>query len=326
MGLPANSSTATPPPELAPVSAYLAAVSVTVVAILSPYFLPKIVPAVQPVYDTFVTGYLVVYGIPILAFFFLVGLRPLRGFFSNPGSAVFEGVRWYGAMSALGLVAAFVIVGVLATVDPSAISQLSKLSPPLKAAESDPWFWVAFSFVVGIVEETIFRGWIFGYWLLRNPSGWFVHAVWTSVLFASMHLYYGSTYGVASGVAFAELFFAGLGFSFAVRYSRGNLLVVGLLHGVHDALGFLNLVWKPEAEELFYLVILIGVVVFVVAAMLQDKPSTRLTAWEPGPGPPPTGPGGNPAIAWPPAPAGTFDRPPLPAPPPPSEPRPPSMQ
>ena len=319
MGLSPVETNPQPLPELASVSAYVVAVAVTVVAILSQYFLPELVPAVRPVYGTLLTGLLIVYGIPILAFVLLIGVRPLRGFFSNPKSAVVEGLRWYGAMSILGLLAAFTIVAVLIAVDPSAVSQLSKLSPPLVAAESDPWFWVAFSFVIGIVEETIFRGWIFGYWLLRDPPRWVIHSVWTSALFASMHLYYGSTYGFASGVAFAELFFAGMAFAFAVRYSRGNLLVVGLLHGAHDALSFSELVWKPYGEEVFYLLILVGAAVFLVVALVQDKPTPPLTPWQSRPVPPPAPPGSNPAIVWPPAPPPSYDRPPLPTPPPPPD-------
>jgi membrane protease YdiL (CAAX protease family) len=267
---------------------------------------------------------LIVYGIPILAFLLLVGLQPLRRFFANTGSAVVEGLRWYGAMSILGLLAAFTIVAILAAIDPSAVAQLSKLSPPLIAAESDPWFWVGFSFIIGLVEETIFRGWIFGYWLLKKPSQWFAHAVWTSALFASMHLYYGSTYGFASGVAFAELFFAGLGFAFAVRYSKGNLLIVGLLHGAHDALSFSTLVWKPYGEDVYYFLILAGAIVFLVVAALRSREPQPMVPWQPGPAPPtvisPPPTQGNPAIRWPPPPPDAYDRPPLPTPPAPPEP------
>jgi membrane protease YdiL (CAAX protease family) len=313
-----------PPVERgAPLGAYFAAVAITVVAILSQYFLPALVPAVRPVYNLLVTDLLIVYGIPILGFLLLVGGRPLRQFFSNPRSAAVEGLRWYGAMSILGLLAAFTIVAVLAAVDPSAVAQLNKLSPPLIAAESDPWFWVGFSFVIGLIEETIFRGWIFGYWLQRSPAQWFGHAVWTSLLFATMHLYYGSTYGVASGVAFAELFFAGLGFSYAVRYSRGNLIVVGLLHGAHDALSFSTLVWKPYGEELYYLLILVGAIVFIVVALSQDREPRPMTPWVAGPAPPSPAPQGNPAIVWPAPPPAFYDRPPLPSPPPPVDPGPP---
>ncbi|MGA7861083.1 MAG: type II CAAX endopeptidase family protein [Thermoplasmata archaeon] len=328
MGLPTNRANEPPPEKVASLAAYFAAVSITVLAILSQYFLPQLVPAARPVYATLATGLLVIYGIPILAFVLLVGIGPLRRFFSTPGSAVVEGLRWYGAMSILGLLAAFTIVAVLSAIDPSAVSQLSKLSPPLVAAESDPWFWVGFSFVIGIVEETIFRGWIFGYWLLRSPSQWFVHAVWTSLLFASMHLYYGNTYGLASGVAFAELFFAGLGFAFAVRYSRGNLLVVGLLHGAHDALSFSTLVWKPYGIELYYLLILVGAFVFLAVFLRQRQVAQRgpMIPWEMGQTPAPAAPvfpGGNPAIRWPPPPSDPYDRPPLPSPPPPGDPEPP---
>jgi membrane protease YdiL (CAAX protease family) len=325
MALPSPPSSEPPPAKVAPLGAYFAAVAITVVAILSQYFVPQLVPALRPAYSFLATGLLIVYGIPILGFLFLVGLRPLRQFFSHPSSAVAEGLRWYGAMSILGLLAAVIIFEVLAAIDPSAIAQLNKLSPPLVAAESDPWFWVGFSFVIGIVEETIFRGWIFGYWLLRGPEQWAVHAVWTSLLFAGMHLYYGGAYGFASGVAFAELFFAGLGFAFAVRYSKGNLLVVGLLHGAHDALSFSTLVWKPYGEEVYYLLILVGAIVFIVVALARDREPRPMTPWAPGPEPAPPVPQGNPAILWPPPPGGVYDRPPLPSPPPPAHPGPPPV-
>jgi membrane protease YdiL (CAAX protease family) len=315
---PPNTPANAPPSDLAPLSAYLVAVTITVIAILSQYFVPQHVPVLRPVYATLASGLLIVYGIPIVAFVLLVGVGPLRRFYANAGPAVVEGLRWYGAMSILGLVTAVVIIAVLAAVDPSVLPQLSKLSPPLVAAESDPWFWVAFSFVIGIVEETIFRGWIFGYWLLRNPSQWFLHAVWTSLLFATVHLYYGTAYGFASGVAFAELFFAGLAFAFAVRYSGGNLLVVGLLHGAHDALSFSTLVWKPEGEDLYYLLILVGALVFLAVAFLRNRAPPPMTPWEAGPAPSPTTPSGNPAIVWPPPLPGDYERPPLPSPPPPT--------
>ncbi len=306
----------------ASLAAYTTAVAVTVVAILSQYFVPQLLPALRPVYAGLVPDLLVVYGIPILAFLVLVGRGPLRNYVARTPHAAVEGLRWYGAMSVLGLVSAVVIVAVLNAIDPAAVAQLSKLSPPLVAAESDPWFWVGFSFVIGLIEETIFRGWVFGYWLDRDPAHWVLHAVWTSALFASVHLYYGSTYGIASSVAFAELFFAGLGFAFAVRYSRGNLLIVGLLHGAHDSLSFSTLVWKPWGADLYYLLILAGAIVFLIV-YLQDRPrETPMIPWEPGPPAGATPPGTNPAIVWPPPPQG-YDRPPLPSPPPPLGPPPP---
>jgi membrane protease YdiL (CAAX protease family) len=323
MGLASERPIDPPAEKVATLPSYFAAVAITVLAILSQYFLPQLVPAVRPLYSTLGPDLLVVYGIPIVVFVLLVGIQPLRRFFANSGPAVVEGLRWYGAMSILGLLAALTFVAVLAAVDPSAIMQLSKLSPPLVAAESDPWFWVAFSFVIGIVEETIFRGWIFGYWLLRSPAHWFAHAVWTSLLFASVHLYYGPTYGYASGVAFAELFFAGLAFAFAVRYSKGNLLIVGLLHGAHDSLSFSTLVWKPYGEELYYFLILVGAIVFVAVALLRDKDPRALSPWDAGPGSPPPISRDNPAILWPPA-GQVYDRPPLPSPEPPEDPGPPS--
>ncbi|MCI4348398.1 MAG: hypothetical protein L3J97_07270, partial [Thermoplasmata archaeon] len=146
MGLPAR-DTDDVPSDVAPLSAYLAAVAITAVAILSQYFVPHAVPPLRPIYSTLAPALLVVYGVPIVAFLALVGRRPLRHFFSNPGSAVVEGLRWYGLMSILGLIAAFAIIAAVAALDPTALPQLNRPNPALAAAASNPWFWVAFSFV-----------------------------------------------------------------------------------------------------------------------------------------------------------------------------------
>ncbi|MCI4352249.1 MAG: CPBP family intramembrane metalloprotease [Thermoplasmata archaeon] len=309
--------------DVAPLPAYLTAVAITVVAILSQYFLPQSVPALRPLYSTLLTTLLIVYGLPIVAFLVLVGRRPLLNFFSNPGSAVVQGLRWYGLMSILGLIAAFAIIAAVASLDPTALPQLNKPNPALTEAASNPWFWVAFSFVIGIVEETIFRGWIFGYWLVRRPSQWVVHAAWTSVLFAGVHFYYGKTYGLTSGVAFAELFFAGLAFSFAVRHSGGNLLGVGLLHGLHDALIFSTLLSQRLGTDLYYLLILVGALVALVV-FLRGRPRGPITPGLPGFVSLRDAPQGNPAIVWPPERA--VDPPPLPSPMPPRGPGPPTTR
>jgi membrane protease YdiL (CAAX protease family) len=310
---------------VAPLGAYIAAVAVTVAAILSQYVVPQAVPALRPVYGTLVTSLLVVYGVPIVAFAVLVGRRPLNRYFARTGSAVVQGLRWYGVMSSLGLVAAFAIILALSVFDPSALPQLLKPNPTLTQAASNPWFWVAFSFVIGMVEETIFRGWIFGYWLLRSPSRWVAHALWTSALFAAAHLYYGTTYGFTSTVAFSELFFSGLALSFAMRYSGGNLLIVGLLHGLHDALIFATLVSHAAGTDLFYLLILVGDAV-ALALFLRSRPRLPpIAPWIAGPGLPLPGVAENPAIRWPPPGSDGAERPPLPfpsVPPPPPAPTP----
>ncbi len=315
---------------VASLPAYAVAVGATVVAILSQYFLPELLPATRPAYASLAGSLLIVYGLPVLAFALLVGWGPLRGYVAGMRTATVEGLRWYGALSVLGLLVVFLLEIVYLAVDPSALRLLDRETPVIEAARSNPWFWVGFSFVIGLVEETIFRGWLFGYWLVRSPDRWFVHAVWTSGLFAGLHLYYGNTYGPVSTFASTELFFAGLAFAVAVRYSNGNVLVVGLLHGVHDAAAFLTLVSEPAGLALYYLVILAGAAIALALYLRDRAPSPAPPPPAPPPGSPAYGPAhgpgyeGNPAIVFPrPAPSPGLPpaggpSPPLPAGPPPA--------
>ncbi len=280
-------------------AAYGVAVTITTAVILSQYSLPRLVPAVAPVYHSLPGGLLIVYGIPIVAFVALVGVRPLTRFFAEPRRATIEGLRWYGLLSLLSLGVLFLVVLLYQWLDPSALQQLQRPNPVLQNARSNPWFWVGFSFVIGIVEETIFRGWIFGYWIARGTSNWRVHAVWTSGLFAGVHLYYGTTYGPAVTFALVQLFFVGLAFAGAVHASRGTLVVVGLLHGAYDAIAFLTLVWS-DALVLNYTLILVGALIGLIVFLRRPSPpSPAAPSWAMPTGPP-RDVGQNPAIALPP--------------------------
>lgn len=281
-------------------AAYGVAVAVTTAVILSQYFLPKLVPPVAPVYHSLAGGLLVVYGVPIVAFVSLVGVRPLTRFFAEPRRATIEGLRWYGLLSLLSLGVLFLVVLVYQLLDPSALQQLQQPNPVLQNARSNPWFWIGFSFVIGLVEETIFRGWIFGYWIARGTSNWGVHAVWTSGLFAAVHLYYGTTYGPAATFALVQLFFVGLAFAWAVQYSRGTLVVVGLLHGAYDAIAFSTLVWT-SALVLNYALILVGALIGLIVFLRRPRPPTLAPpTWAMPVGAPRDSPQ-NPAIVLPPA-------------------------
>ncbi len=290
---------------LGSVGAYAVAVAVTVAAILSQYVVPELVPSLAVLYGPY-TGLLVVYGIPILSFAVLVGARPLAGWASHLRTASIEGLRWYGLLSILALGVTIVLAIVYAAVDPSALRLLSRPNPVLENARSDPWFWVAFSFVIGAIEETIFRGWIFGYWLARRSPRWTVHAVWTSALFASVHLYYGTTYGPAAPFIYPTLFLLGLAFALTVRASGGNLMIVALLHGANDAAAFLELISPDGGLAVHYGVIGIGLAVALVLYLRsRPPPLAPVAVWGAG------GPPGLPVYAWP-----------IPPPPPPSAPPP----
>lgn len=249
---------------------YASAVAVTVVAITSQYFVPQSIPATDVVYGNLAGDVLVVYGVPILAFAILIGAGPLRGWRGEMGAATWQGFRWYGAMLTLGLIVTIVLVAAYLAYDPAALAFLNRPNPALELGAANPWFFVGFSFVVGALEETIFRGWIFGYWLGRS-SRWLVPALWTSALFAAMHLYYGATYGPVAPLIFPTLFLTGFAFAATFQASRGNLVIIALLHGATDAGAYLTLVSTPAGLGVRYGLLLIGLSVAIVDAYLRSQ-------------------------------------------------------
>jgi membrane protease YdiL (CAAX protease family) len=278
---------------------YFVAVAVTVVAIVSQYFLPQNVPALLPIYTSLPGDLFVVYGIPVIAFALLVGAGPLRSWSARMGTASVDGLAFYAAATIATLAVLAVMVVVYEALDPSALQFLSRQNPALTQAAGNPWFWVGFSFVIGGFEETIFRGWIFGFWRNR-VANWVGPAIGTSALFAAVHLYYGTTYGPAAPLIFPGLFL--LGFAFAATYqtSGGNLLVIALLHGLFDASAFLTLVNTGAGLLVRYVPVLIGLVLLLVRFLVKDRGSALPPLPAVVSGPPPAFPG-----------------PPAPAPPPP---------
>ena len=250
-------------------------VALTVLAILSQYFVPQSWSPARALYDNLPGDLLVVYGIPIVAFSVLVGAGPLRQWAGRLGTAAVQGLRWYGALSLLALAITFALTVVYAAVDPAALRLLNRPNPVLTQAAGNPWFWIGFSFVIGAIEETIFRGWIFGYWRGRS-AGWVGPAVGSSALFAGVHLYYGTTYGVAAALIFPSLFLIGFAFAATYRASGGNLVVVALLHGAYDASAFYYAFINPTGGLLFrYLPVLAGAAIalaYYVRSEGEDGP------------------------------------------------------
>lgn len=243
---------------------YAIGVAITVFVILSQYFLPQAFPALGFLYGNLLGDLFVVYGIPVLAFAFLIGARPLRRWAANLGTATWEGLQWFGLTSLLALFIVIILEAIYSIVDPAALQLLERTNPALQQAASNPWFFIGLSFVVGAFEETIFRGWIFGYWLQRPNASWLGAAIWTSVLFAGVHLYYGTTYGAAYPILFVPLFFLGFSFAATVKYSGGNLVVVALLHGGYDAISFAYLLNPNLSDGLHVLLIVVGLTVALV--------------------------------------------------------------
>lgn len=226
-------------------------VFVAVAAVVSQYFVPDLVPALYPVYHNLAADMFLVYGVPILAFVLLVGLDPLRGWRRQMRVATFEGLGWYGGLSLLALGVAIGIAILYAIFDPKALELLSRPNPALSSAEHNPWLYVGLSFLVGVSEEVIFRGWIFGTWWRRTGS-WFVPALGSSAIFAGVHLYYGITYGPAAPFFYVPLFLLGFAFAATYRAANGNLVVPVVLHGVNDAIAFLTIVSGTVALAAHY--------------------------------------------------------------------------
>lgn len=268
-GLPPAASTA---PSL---GRYALGVVITVLAVVSQYFVPELWPPALAVYGNLPGDLFVVYGIPVLSFALLVGLGPLKNWASRMGLASVQGLRWYGGLSLLGILIIVALTIVYEAVDPAALQLLQRPNPALTQAAGDPWFWVGFSFVIGAFEETIFRGWIFGFWQNRSTP-WLLPAVGTSALFAGVHLYYGVTYAAAAPLVFPGLFLIGFAFAATYRASGGNLVVVALLHGAHDAAAFYTLINPGQGEVYYYLLILVGGLVALVYYLRTTEADSRI--------------------------------------------------
>jgi len=257
-----------------------------VLAILSQYFVPQAVPATRILYSNLPGDLFVVYGIPVLAFSLLVGGAPLRNWKDRMGTAAWEGLQWYGILSLLAFVVVIALGIVYTILDPGALRLLERPNPALQQAQSNPWFYVGFSFVIGAFEETIFRGWIFGYW--RDRSGnWLVPATWTSAVFAGVHLYYGTTYGAAAPLIFPTLFLTGFAFAATYQYSGGNLVVPALLHGAYDASAFLTIVPQPwgvlAGNAIRYGLIGIGALIWLADYLRKQSKASTPPAYFGGP-------------------------------------------
>jgi membrane protease YdiL (CAAX protease family) len=249
---------------------YAIGVAVVVLAISSQYFVPEAWPASRLVYGSLVGDLAVVYGLPVVAFALLVGRGPLEGWRANPRRAAVVGPAWYGAMGLLAVVVTVGLAIVYEVLDPGALQLLSRPNPALQAAAGDPWFFVGFSFVVGAFEETIFRGWVFGFWYGRTAS-WLPPAILSSALFAALHVYYGTTYGLAAPLIFPTLFLIGFAFAATYRSTGGNLVVPAALHGANDAAAYLTIISLAAGTDLHWGLVLGGAVVALVYYLYRQS-------------------------------------------------------
>jgi membrane protease YdiL (CAAX protease family) len=228
-----------------------------------------------------VVGFLIVYGVPIVVVSILWGRAIIRKAAKNTLATFKLGLGFYGAFTALGLIASYAILFILTSFDPASLNLLHKPNPVLHVSPEYAWIMVGISFlVVGPAEEYLFRGFVLGGLLsLFKNRHWLTLSLVSSVLFAAAHLYYGLVYGVASAIDFTDLVTFGMAMCVTYYLSGGNLLVPAVIHGAYDATGFLGVATSSQIGAfLRILMLLIGIAVALsfLANRMRKKRNTTL--------------------------------------------------
>jgi membrane protease YdiL (CAAX protease family) len=240
------------------VTSFLVGLIVILAAVYSQYVIPGL---------NFVSGVLLVYGIPIIVTAFIWGRPIITRAFSQTYKALKFGLGYFGAFTVLGILVGTFIIVLLSVFDPAAVNLLSKPNPVLQVSPEVAWLMVAVSFLVaGPAEEYLFRGFVFGGLLsvFRNQR-WLSLAIVSSLFFAAAHLYYGEVYGVASLVQFVDLIAFGMAMAATYYVSGGNLIVPALIHGAYDATAYIGVATSAGiGDQLREFMILIGVIVAIV--------------------------------------------------------------
>ena len=215
-----------------PKKLYLIGVVVIYLCVYSQYF----------IHYVSITGYLVVYGIPVLVVSLIFGRQLLQRAFKNNKEAAHFGLGLFGVLTVVSLVLSFMALVIITHFDPHAANLLNKPNPVLNISSSVAWLMIPVSIlVVGPAEEYLFRGFIYG-GLLSISKGkyWILLAAVSSVMFASVHAYYGIIYGIASVLPFIDLIAFGLAMCITYYWSGGNIVMLALIHGLYDATDFLG--------------------------------------------------------------------------------------
>jgi len=251
-----------------PKKLYLIGVVVIFLSVYSQYFIR---------YGS-ITGYLVVYGIPILVVSLIFGRQLLQRAGKNNKDAAKFGLGLFGVLIVISLLLSIIVLAIITHFDPNAANLLNKPNPVLNVPSNVAWLMIPVSIlVVGPAEEYLFRGFIYG-GLLSISKGkyWLLLAVVSSVMFASVHAYYALTYGIASALPFIDLITFGLAMSITYYWSGGNILVLALIHGVYDATDFLGVATTSQIGQAAQLV-MIFVGIGFAAVYLPKKIAMRQT-------------------------------------------------
>jgi membrane protease YdiL (CAAX protease family) len=275
------------PTKSLPKKFYLIGVAVIFIAVYSQYLI-RYGP---------ITGYLLVYGVPIIVVTLLFGKQLLQRAGKNNKEAAKWGLSLFGVLTVVGLLLSIIALSIITHFDPHAANLLNKPNPVLNVPSNIAWLMILVSvFVVGPAEEYLFRGFIYG-GLLSISKGrhWILLAVVSSVMFASVHAYYAFTYGIASVLPFIELITFGLAMCIAYYWSGGNILALALIHGLFDATDFLGVATTSQIGQYAQLaMILVGIGVAVVYLPQKIRqmsnpsaPPQMIPETQPPPPPPP---------------------------------------
>lgn len=223
-----------------------------------------------------IIGYLVVYGIPVLAVSLLFGKPLLNRARKNNEDAVKFGLGLFGVLTVIGLLLSIIALAIITHFNPHAANLLNKPNPVLNVSSKVAWVMIPVSIlVVGPAEEYLFRGFIFGGLLsIFKDKNWVLLAAVSSVMFASVHAYYAVTYGVASVLPFIDLITFGFAMAATYYWSGGNIMVPALIHGVYDATDFLGVATTTQIGQAAQLVMIFVGICFA-SVYLPKKIATR---------------------------------------------------
>jgi membrane protease YdiL (CAAX protease family) len=195
-----------------------------------------------------ISGYLVVYGIPIVVTSVIFGRELFKRAAKNNKTAAQLGLGIFSVFTLIGIILSLLALMIILQFNPQAQDLLNRINPALDVPPNIAWIMMAVSIlVVGPAEEYLFRGFMFGGLLsIFKGKHWLALAFLSSLLFASVHGYYALTYEVISPLFFIQLVAFGFALAITFYWSGGNILVPAIIHGVYDALGFLGVATTTE--------------------------------------------------------------------------------
>ncbi|HLN19230.1 MAG TPA: type II CAAX endopeptidase family protein [Patescibacteria group bacterium] len=227
---------------------------------------------------------IIIYGLPIIIASLFLGRIIAKNAFKNNSKALVQGLAYWGLFALAGYIAQIIIVNWLSGINPGSLALLDRANPRIPADPSMLWAMIPISiFIVGPAEEYIFRGFIFGGFLETfGRKYWFFWALVSSIIFAAVHLYYLTAFGIASAIFFVGIVFVGLALSITYYISKGNLLVPVLLHGIFDATGFLSVALQNDSGINFQ-VLLAGIGIFIAILLFLKYLAEKIKKAGPAP-------------------------------------------